>query len=304
MTWRDAPNGEMGDASLYASSVAIADTLAAARTCGAELSTIGASVEHRPLFAASFGPPTREVALVVAGLHPTEWIGVATALGLLRAFIASPPPSRVVVVPLVNPDGYAKVEDDQRRGRRRLVRTNARGVDLNRNFPTGFVKKRARPLLGPLGWGHGDQPRSEPEVDAVCSLADDLHRGGVAITRALSLHSAGRKVLYPYGSKLGAPRDGGAHRRAAVALASAVGDGYTVDQSSRWVPGALAHGMEIDHFHDAYGALSLLVECQGAPPASLRDARDPFRMFNPPDPEPVVRGLVPALRRFLLGGLP
>ncbi|MCC6645251.1 MAG: succinylglutamate desuccinylase/aspartoacylase family protein [Polyangiaceae bacterium] len=305
MTWADAPRGALGDASHYPTLSAISSALGALGREGAGVLTIGASVEHRPLFALALGPATRDTTLVVAGLHPLEWIGVAVALGLARALSApGAARRRVVIVALANPDGYARVERDQREGRRDLTRTNARGVDLNRNFPSYFAPRRARALPGPLGWGHGERPRSEPEVDAVCGLADDLTRSGARLSRALSLHSAGRKVLYPYGGRLAAPRDAEAHRRAATALARAFDDGYTVDQSSRWVPGAFAPGMEIDHLHDAHGALALLVECRGARPSHPRDALDPFRLFNPPDPEPVVRGLVPALARFVNGELP
>lgn len=302
MTWADAPRGELGDASHYASLAALAAALGDARERGAELTTIGASIEHRPIFSVTVGPPTRDVTLVIAGLHPMEWIGVAVALGLARALVEpGAARRRVVIVPLVNPDGYARVEADQRAGRRALVRTNARGVDLNRNFPTSFTPRRARALPGPLGWGHGERARSEPEVDAVCALADDVTRGGARLARALSLHSAGRKVLYPYGGRLAAPLDVDAHRRAAASLVCAFGDGYSIDQSSRWVPGAFAPGMEIDHLHDRHGALALLVECRGGRPSRARDALDPFRLFNPPDPTPVVRRLVPALAGFANG---
>ncbi len=302
MSWREPPTGGLGDASRYPSLSELARSLGELRDRGATLSTIGTSVEHRPILAVTVGPPTRDVTLVLAGLHPLEWIGVAVALALSRA-LAEPGAARrrIVIIPLVNPDGYARVEADQRARRRALARTNARGVDLNRNFPTSFEPRRARPLLGPLGWGHGTRARSEPEVDAVCALTDTLERGGARLSRALSLHSAGRKVLYPYGGRLAAPVDAAAHRRAARRLARAFDDGYSIDQSSRWVPGAFAPGMEIDHLHDRHGALALLVECRGGRPASPRDLLDPFRLFNPPDPSPVVQRLVPALTDFVNG---
>jgi protein MpaA len=62
---------------------------------------------------------------------------------------------RVVLMPVVNPDGLV-------RGKR----TNANGVDINRNFPTGnWEPNTASPHNFP-----GFQPGSEPETRAVMQL--------------------------------------------------------------------------------------------------------------------------------------
>src|SRR5690606_18480823 len=112
----------------------------------------------------------------------------------------------------------------------------------------------------------GARPASEPEITAILGSLDALGR---PVERALSLHSFGRKVLYPYGGVWRRPSAHDAHRRAARTIAHTL-PGYDVVQCSRWVPGAFAPGMELDHLHDRYGALAILVEL-GAGGAKLRD---------------------------------
>lgn len=255
---------------------------------------LGTSVEGRPLVAWDVGEGSR-VSVLLAGIHAMEWIGVEVGLALFRQLAADPPEDRVVRVhPLVNPDGYARVERELREGKRNFTRTNARGVDLNRNWPTHW-KSRARMLALPFLGDGGPHPRSEPEVDAVVAGLDAIG----SIDRALSLHSFGRKVLYPYGGVWRRVQDYERHLEAAEQVARALE--YDAVQSARWVPGAFAPGMELDHLHDAYGALSLLVECSRG---GLRGTRPgswvhPFRWFNPPDPGRIVSRLAPVLDAFL-----
>ncbi len=66
-------------------------------------------------------------------------------------------PCRVILMPVVNPDGLV-------RGKR----TNANGVDINRNFPTGnWEPNTASPQNFP-----GYQPGSEPETRAIMQLLE------------------------------------------------------------------------------------------------------------------------------------
>ena len=58
----------------------------------------------------------------------------------------------MVLVPIVNPDGYAA-----------KTRTNASGVDLNRNFPAPNFRVRSK---------SGSQALSEPESQAIMELID------------------------------------------------------------------------------------------------------------------------------------
>ena len=156
---------------------------------------------------------------VLAGLHPIEWIAIEAASRLMDRLIAEPPTDRsVVVFPLLNVDGFRRVEDDLRCGRRRWLRSNSRGVDLNRNWPTYFKKRRIQWRPGGLGNG-GPSPLCEPETRAVTDLLDELQATS-EIDVALSLHSFGRIILMPYGGRWRRPKAVG-RARASSALGAA-----------------------------------------------------------------------------------
>lgn len=115
---------------------------------------MGRSVRGQPIRVTIFGDPrTPRPLLVVGAIHGDESAG----LRVVRAIADGRPPAQTAIWILhdLNPDGVAS-------GRRQ----NARGVDLNRNFPL-----RWRPI------GHrGDQqysgarPLSEPESRAAHRL--------------------------------------------------------------------------------------------------------------------------------------
>jgi protein MpaA len=112
---------------------------------------IGRSVQGRAIRAVELGNPRSSRKILVVGcIHGNECAGLRIVRLLARG--AHPRRYDLWLVRNVNPDGYA-----------RRTRQNARGVDLNRNFPTGW-----RPLgqRGDLTWS-GPGPLSEPESRAV-----------------------------------------------------------------------------------------------------------------------------------------
>ena len=126
-------------------------------------------------------------------------MGCRVALGFLAALSEGAGPfgelrerAEVWVVPVLNPDGYARTVARDGAGKLAELRTNARGVDLNRNFPLPPGRKRPRiPGTGTSRAGRstfrGAAPLSEPETAALDALfADpgfasiDLENGGLA----------------------------------------------------------------------------------------------------------------------------
>jgi predicted deacylase len=269
---------------------------------GARRDLCGQSVLGRPITALEIGPAkAQKLTIAMAGVHPIEWIGVEVLARWTEALLAHPPTDRrVLLFPIVNVDGFVRVEHDLSHGIRRFRRGNAHRVDLNRNFPTHFKPLSLLKRMLPWTFRRGSAPLSEPETRAVVERIDRAIRQGATDLRAISLHSFGAKVLFPYGGVWRKPQDHKSLRAHAVEMAKRTG--YDAVQSSHWVPGFFAPGMELDHLYDAFGATSLLVECSKGGLSMRRPSTwlSPFQWFNPPDPKPTIDALLPALDAFLL----
>jgi murein peptide amidase A len=106
---------------------------------------IGHSVQGRPIALARVGDPAapRKV-LAVGCIHGNEPAGRGIVADLRRS--TPRPDTQLLLVRDMNPDGFAHRE-----------RTNAHGVDLNRNSPEHWA-------------GAGARPWSEPETRAIRDL--------------------------------------------------------------------------------------------------------------------------------------
>jgi predicted deacylase len=119
---------------------------------------VGRSVQGRPIVATRQGPATAAYVLLVLGqMHGSEPRGRDVVAAVRR--LAPPAQVQVWTITSVNPDGAA-------RGRR----TNARGVDLNRNFPYAWSSRYTnRTYFWP-----GPRAASEPETRAMVAFLDQL----------------------------------------------------------------------------------------------------------------------------------
>lgn len=283
--------------------------IAALRERGARVEVAGRSHEGAPLLRVEIGPADApRGSLVLAGLHAMEWIGVETGLAILESIASVPGGRRLVAFPLVNPDGFRRAERDLRAGRRlRFVRANARGVDLNRNWPTHWKTTRLVPRLVPFLGSSGSEPGSEPEIRAILDTITEVKHAGVTrLERAVSLHSFGAMLLLPYGGRFALPPEHprllalAREVRRAIRASGRRGMRYGIRSSSRWAPGFFAYGMELDHLlHE--GMEPLLVECSRGG-FSLFDPSSwlvPFRWFNPRSPARHASMLEHALVPFL-----
>ena len=142
------------------SGVATTGAAGAAGIAGLPGTTLGKSVDGRPVVAYVFGNasvgPAHSV-LIFGGIHGNE----PTSAGVCRelvAYLKSHPDAYrgrcVVVVPEANPDGLA-----------RRMRTNTNLVDLNRNFPAANWKKTRK-----SSYFGGDAAASQPETNLLIGL--------------------------------------------------------------------------------------------------------------------------------------
>jgi len=159
-----------------------AETRRLAARAGGEVVVYGESVEGRPLEAVRVPAtaPGAPKVLCGANLHGLELIGTGVALGLLAglgdgAVDGLRRAAEVWVIPSLNPDGHARTFSRGGAGRFAELRCNARGVDLNRNFPRPLGAPASRvPGAGSDRPGavtyRGPAPLSEPESRALDAL--------------------------------------------------------------------------------------------------------------------------------------
>lgn len=145
-------------------SVASASPAVPATLSGARKATpvryvgIGRSVKGTPITAAIYGNGKKRV-LVFGGIHGNEPDSSIVAKALMGSLMqeAGPEELTIIVVPDANPDGLLA-----------NTRVNARGVDINRNFPSTSWSKD----YWDLNQFPGTEPASEPETRALMSLLE------------------------------------------------------------------------------------------------------------------------------------
>lgn len=116
--------------------------------------TVGRSALGRAIEGVRVGPDGPLDLFVFGAIHGDE----PGSAELCRRLIAGLDGTRaVLVVPVANPDGLARGTKD-----------NARGVDLNRNFPARSWRREHPP-----GYDPGPHPLSEPETQALARIVDE-----------------------------------------------------------------------------------------------------------------------------------
>lgn len=191
-------------------------------------STLGRSAEGRAIRLFSPRPVTEHPVLVVGCIHGDECAGTAVVRELARRGLLVR--GQIVAVPSLNPDG-AELG----------TRTNARGVDLNRNFGAGWT-----PNGVPGDPEHsGAEPFSEPETRA----AREFIRS-VRPRLTIWFHQQAEELVRAWGPS----------RRVAAAYARRAGLPFV---SLPWIPGGASNWQ-----HARFpGSRALVVEIADGTPA-------------------------------------
>ena len=166
---------------------------------------IGQTWEKRDIIAVTISQDVRKAhekpaRFYTGTIHAREWIGLELAIGFaqyvdrniaydhdVQQALAH---AAIYMVPCANPDGfeYSRNHFSFWRKNRRQNADGSYGVDLNRNFPVGFVKS-SKPDSNVYG---GPEPFSEPETRALRDFVES--HPNIAI--ALDYHSQGN-VFFP-----------------------------------------------------------------------------------------------------------
>jgi len=262
----------------------------------------GRSVQGRPLWGYVLhdpGHPVKARVLVFANLHAIEWVGTEGALALALEQAAQPMPGvELVVIPVVNVDGRLLVEEDLREGVNRFRRTNAHGVDLNRDFAVNHEAESFWRHLFPGFHASSLAPLSQPESQAIDRVASLGH-----FDLAVSLHAWGGLVYLPWSGRWDRPPDWPSLHALGVAMNAGQGaHAYRWEQLARWGFFFRAQGSEIDHLYGTYGIPAALVECTktGLSPFRPGEWGNFFRRYNPRDPSRHVREGLRLLRAGMM----
>jgi carboxypeptidase T len=247
-----------------------------------DLFDAGPSLEGRPILGVRIAAGEDKPALLVnAGQHAREWVSMMAGMCVAESFVtrAQEPDIaallaeiELIVVPVVNPDGYAYSWDVDRLWRKN--RRDGFGVDLNRNFGVawGGLGSSEDPFAGDY---RGEAPFSEPESVAMRELVEATP----GLVSHVDLHSYGQLVLYPWGyTEEPAPADESLFTLAealAEALGAPHGEHHTPLQGALFYPAA---GTMPDWMYGQHGVHSFTFELRP-------DEAEPFHLgfLLPPD---------------------
>ncbi len=246
----------------------------------------GRTVRGRPIWGFRVHHPTSPITkkvLVFGAIHPLEWIGGEIVTESIRELAINPVEGlEVTFIPVLNVDGRRVVEADHLRGDDLYRRTNANGVDLNRDFAVNRHPTTVWRHVIPNRYTTSPAPLSQPETQAIDHLAA-TERFDVAI----SFHAFGGYIYHPWAGAWKRPPDWEEFQALGRMMESGQKPrAYRTWQLSRWAFFFRGCGMELDHLYGQYGTRAFLIEAtrSGLSIFHPEEWKSDFRLYNPRDP--------------------
>lgn len=256
-----------------------------------QVNNIGKSILNRSIPLVSLGKGKKSV-IYIGGHHGMEWITSALLVNFIsdicneyvngttifdistRVLFET---RKILIVPMLNPDGidyaiHGVSNDNILKSRLLRMNTNddfshwqanARGVDLNHNYNSGFneykiIERNLNINSGAPGKFSGEYPESEPETRALCNLVRYL-----SPELAITLHTQGEEIYYTSG-------DQSCDNSLPLAKTISRLTGYKISLPS----GTAKYGGFTDWFIDEFNKPSFTLEC------GLGENPLPFSDFN------------------------
>ena len=236
---------------------------------------IGQSWEGRDMFSVTISAPDtaqnpradRPAVFIFSTVHAREWIAPMTTTYFASKFVedydTNPriqsilDSTRIVIVPVGNPDGYLYTWSDYRYWRK--TRREGYGIDINRNWEYEWGGSGSSGNTGSDTY-RGPHPFSEPETQA---LRDKALSYGDKLAAHIDYHSYSQLILYPFGFAGGrAPEPDRTYfrtlsRELSDDIRTIFGERYNAMQATSLYAAA---GNSIDWFYGELGIESLAFE--------------------------------------------
>ncbi len=228
---------------------------------------LGDSLDGRAIRGIRIGNAGAPAVLYTGTMHAREWLSTMVTMCVADAFVSGYGNDahvtelldelEIVVVPVLNPDGYAYSWAGDRYWRKNT--RDGYGVDLNRNYGIAWGGEGASGNPYDETY-HGEGPFSEPESAAL----RDFVEGHGAFAAHIDFHSFSTLVLYPWGHTYDAAPDEGDLSTIASAMSAAIagqtGYDYPAIQGSDLYP---ASGCVDDWSYGEHGSMAFTIELRG-----------------------------------------